>query len=154
MNTDNERAILDTLAAHTRALAEIRELLTGARTSSHQRAAGPAAADDATLDSPNGNPVVRWNPPRWSGDSYAGCPMSECPAEYLDVLASFKDFCADKPREGKEQYAPRDRAEAALSRGWAARIRAGGVAAPAPTGRAPHGRLPGSRSGRRRPGHR
>jgi hypothetical protein len=62
----------------------------------------PAAVDiasDADLESAYGNPEVRKDPPRWTGQSYAGCRMSDCPPDYLENLASFYDWKAKKDDE-------------------------------------------------------
>jgi len=87
----------------------------------------PHIADDAELDSQYGDPEVRKDPPRWKGASYVSRPFSECPADYLDMLASFRDWQADKDSEkGTEdgdKYAKYGRKDAARARGWAQRNR-------------------------------
>lgn len=84
-------------------------------------------ASDEDLDGKYGNPEIRRDPPRWHGDSYAGMPMSEASAEYLEVLADFFDWCAresDKKSELanngelRSKYLRRD---ASRARGWALR---------------------------------
>ena len=113
------RAILAELRAmEARLMAEIRKL------SAVVPASGGAVATDADLDGTHGDPDVKKDPKRWDGPSQAPCRMSECPPEYLDVLADFLNWKANKPREGKEQYADYDRRDAARARGWAARKRA------------------------------
>lgn len=87
--------------------------------------AGGAVADDRELDSDKGDPTVQRDPKRWKGESFIGCRFSECTPDYLDVMAEQKDWQADNPREGKEQYAKYDRKDAARARGWARRIRNG-----------------------------
>lgn len=96
-------------------------------------AQGPAqgeVASDAELDHPQyGNPVVRRNPPRWTGADEAGRTMSECSPEFLEELASFNDWRAMKDEEkGEGDKAKWPRLDAARCRGWAARIRGGYVA--------------------------
>ena len=59
-----------------------------------------------------------------------------CPAEFLDALAEAFDDLAGKADENNETHngkpvAPYKRRDAARARGWAARVRAGKVAAPA-----------------------
>ncbi len=98
-----------------------------------QRSTQPAeVATDADLDGQWGDPVVRAKDPRdWTGESQLGKPFSECPAEYLDLVASRLDFFAEKAEnEGTlttsgKPVAPYNRKDAARARGWAARIRHG-----------------------------
>src|ERR1044072_4744523 len=88
-------------------------------------------ADDRELDSAYGDPVVRKDPSSkyWEGPSYSGVKLSECPPDYLDAFAKYKDACAyANEQEGKPEkakYATYDRRDAARARGWAARKRAG-----------------------------
>lgn len=92
---------------------------------------GGAVASEAELDGQYGDPEVRRDPSSkyWPGQSYAGRRLSECPADYLDAYAKYKDACAwanDKDGgEKKKKYAEYDRRDAARARGWAARLRAG-----------------------------
>jgi hypothetical protein len=94
-----------------------------------------ATADD--LDGKFGNEEIRRDPSAkyWSGASYAGQRMSECPADYLEAYGKYKDACAYmNQKEGKEEkakYVGYDRKSAARARGWAQRIR-GGYKPPAP----------------------
>jgi len=90
-------------------------------------------ASDADLDGKYGNPEVRLNPRDWPGPSCKGLRMSECPSEFLDMLAETFDYFAQKAEETGELYngkptAPYKRKDAARARGWAARIRSGKVA--------------------------
>jgi hypothetical protein len=110
---------------------------------SKAKAASPASktegdiASDADLDGKYGNEEIRRDPSSkyWDGASYAGQRMSECPADYLDAYAKYKDACAYmNQKEGKEEkakYVGYDRKSAARARGWAQRIR-GGYKPPAP----------------------
>jgi hypothetical protein len=92
-------------------------------------AEGAEVATDAELDGPRGDEVIRYDPPRWPGESYAGCRLSECSPDYLETLASFNDWRARHPKPGQDpKWA---RLDARLARGWAARIRARGAEAPA-----------------------
>ena len=80
---------------------------------------------DRVLDGPHGNPVIKAKDPRdWSGDSMNGRTFSECPPEYLDLLADRYDYFSTKPDQepSKVRYAQID---AQRARGWAARLRAG-----------------------------
>ncbi len=92
----------------------------------------PEIASDADLDGQFGDPIVRTKDPRdWTKESQLGKPFSECPAEYLDLVASRLDFFAEKAEaEGTlttsgKPVAPYNRKDAARARGWAARIRHG-----------------------------
>jgi hypothetical protein len=91
-----------------------------------------AIADAAELDSQYGNPDVRKDPPLWSkagGASYVGRKFNECPAEFLDALASFFDWKVSKDiaknTPDGDKYAGYGRKDAARARGWAKRIRDG-----------------------------
>lgn len=91
----------------------------------------PEIADAADLDGQWGNEPVRKDPKDkyWKGQSYVGVRLSDCPPEYLDALAKYKDACAYmNTKEGspeKAKYAGYDKRDAARARGWAARLRAG-----------------------------
>lgn len=98
-----------------------------------------AVADDRELDSDKGNPTIRRDPKRWlsnGGASFIGARYSECPADYLDEVAGFCEWAADKNErtlaadDPKRKYIDYDRRDAARARGWAARIRSGYVAKP------------------------
>ncbi len=94
------------------------------------KTSGGEVADDSELDSQYGNPVVRKDPPRWKGESYAGQTYSACPAAYLESLAGFLDWAADKDEQKlddaqAQKYARYKRTDAKRARGWIARIKAG-----------------------------
>jgi hypothetical protein len=90
-----------------------------------ERASG-LYASDAELDDPKwGNPVVKFMPRDWTGGDMTGKTYSECPPEFLDVLAERMAWSAANPKEGKEKYAEYDRKNAARARSWARRLRAG-----------------------------
>ena len=98
-----------------------------------QRGAQPKdTASDTDLDGQFGDPEIKAKDPRdWTGPSQKGKFMSQCPAPYLDLIASRLDFFAEKAEaentlttSGKP-VAPYNRRDAARARGWAARIRAG-----------------------------
>jgi hypothetical protein len=71
-----------------------------------------------------------------------GRKFSQCPPDYLDMVADRLEFFATQSeKDGKKTnsgkpVAEYERADAAMARGWAARMRAGKVAAP-PTDEAP-----------------
>ena len=92
----------------------------------------PRVASDADLDGQYGNPEVKAKSPRdWTGESMQGRRFSECPAEYLDLVASRLDYFAETNAASENaddrKKAGYNRKDAALARGWAARIRAGYV---------------------------
>lgn len=86
-----------------------------------------ASTPPVSLEGPHGDPIVKAKCPRdWTGDPMTGRHFSECPAEYLDLLASRFDYFAEKETDPqKKRYNVLD---AGRARGWAARIRAGYVA--------------------------
>lgn len=120
--------------AKTESLALLRSIDNSLKELLRRSPAGPAGsqvADDRDLDSQYGDPVVKFNPRDWSGDSCKGLPMSQCPAEFLEMLAGTFDYFAKKAEETGETtnagkpVAPYKRKDAARARGWALRIRNG-----------------------------
>jgi hypothetical protein len=118
------------------AIAVLRDQVTGLLAELSVSRSRPAAevapaaveiASDADLSGPYGDPEVRKDPPRWTGQSYAGCRMSDCPPDYLENLASFFDWKARKDDESnavdgkgnpKSKWA---RLDASRARGWSRR---------------------------------
>lgn len=89
-----------------------------------------AVASDADLDSKHGDPKVTFTPRDWSGSGFKNHRMSECPPEFLDMLAETLDYFAQRAEETNETYndkptAPYKRKDAARARGWANRMRDG-----------------------------
>jgi len=98
-------------------------------------ASAPVVAD---IDGPYGDPDIRKDPSpkHWSGASHAGKKMSQCPADYLNAFAKWKDACVymktkelDKLTEPQAiadttKYAGYDRKDAARARAWAAKEQA------------------------------
>ncbi len=87
-------------------------------------------APDRDLDSQYGDEKVRLDPRDWTGASFKGRKMSECPADYLELLANFYDWSAQKAADANERYngkpvAPYKRKSAERARGWAKRVREG-----------------------------
>lgn len=80
-----------------------------------------AIASDEDLDGDHGNPAIKYDPKKWKGRSFKNRRYSDCPPDYLAAVASFLDWSAANPKEGKEQYARFDRMNAARARGWAKR---------------------------------
>jgi hypothetical protein len=88
-----------------------------------QRGAPPSERVD--LDGEHGDPIIKAKDPRdWTGEPMKGRHFSECPPEYLDLLADRFDYFASQEQDAKK--ARYNRLDAARARGWAARIRAGG----------------------------
>lgn len=86
-----------------------------------------APINDSVTLGPHGDPIIKAKDPRdWSGDPMTGKHFSECPPEYLDLLAERYDYFATKDDQTPEKirYAKLD---AARARGWAAKLRAGYV---------------------------
>lgn len=97
---------------------------------------GKPAASDADLDGPHGDPEVKAKDPRdWSGEPMKGRKFSECPPEYLDMIADRLDYFTSQLGDSDEDKKKRgyNVKDAARARGWASRLRAGWKApAPAP----------------------
>jgi hypothetical protein len=94
------------------------------------KTSGKPVASDADLDGKHGDPIVKFDPRDWSGNSCKGLPMSACPPEFLDLLAETFDYFASEAERKNELWndkpvAPYKRADAARARGWAKRIREG-----------------------------
>lgn len=94
-------------------------------------------ADDRDLDSQYGDPVLKFSPRDWTGDSYKDCKFSRCPPDLLDMVANTLDYFAEQAEAKGEltssgkPVGPYKRKDAARARGWAARIRSGKVPVPA-----------------------
>jgi hypothetical protein len=128
--------VLRSIDLSLRTLVVIAQKKAEARVTTAAVAIAPAVASDRDLDGKYGDPEVKFNPRDWTGEPIKGLHMSACPAEALDMLAETFDYFAQKAEETNEVYngklvAPYKRIDAARARGWAARIRAGKVAAPA-----------------------
>ena len=83
----------------------------------------PDVATDDELDSPKGNPEVKFSQ-AFRGAVYKGNKFSECPPAYLDNLARTFDYYYKQKRYTDPKEAGYDARSARLARGWAARIRA------------------------------
>lgn len=90
---------------------------------------GQRVASDADLDGKYGDPEVKAKDPRdWTGPTMRGKRFSECPPEYLDMVADRLDyFCSTN--EGKTEEDQKklkyQRLDASRARGWAKRLRSG-----------------------------
>ena len=101
--------------------------VTGAASSTSGTVGGEA--NDGDLDGPNGDPSVKKDPKLWAGCSYAGSRYSDCPSDYLRVLADSLDYFAAKDERLAEPRKHRNgtpwhvynRKDARLARGWARR---------------------------------
>ena len=92
----------------------------------------PTVASDHDLDSQYGDPIVKAKSPRdWTGEPMLGRKFSECPAEYLDLVAERLDYFAGQSEATGElasngkPVAGYKRLDAARARGWAKRTREG-----------------------------
>jgi hypothetical protein len=127
----------DTLAVLKSIDLSLRTLVLIAQEKATNPHAGPSApaprqtvASDTDLDGQYGNPVVKAKSPRdWTGEPMLGRKFSECPPEYLELVAERLDYFAEQS-EAKNELASNgkpkayySRLDAARARGWAARIR-------------------------------
>lgn len=130
MTAEEVKRVLIAIGQIQRDVAEIkRATCGGGARAGTSAAAGGEVASDRDLDSEHGNFVVKRDPKNWPGESCAGRRLSECPADFLDMLASLKDWQAGKNdeegTEEKKKYAGYDRRDAGRCRGWSQRIRNG-----------------------------
>ena len=116
MSTDPRVLVLEELRKQTALLERILAALSP-----------DAAVNDRVCDGPHGDPEVRAKDPKdWTGEPMRGRHFSECPADYLDMLADRYDYFASRETDArKKSFTELD---AKRARGWAARIRAGYVA--------------------------
>jgi hypothetical protein len=84
-------------------------------------------SDESVTHGPHGDPIVKAKDPRdWTGDSMNGRHFSECPADYLDLLAERYDYFASREEDAtKQRY---NLLDARRARAWAVRIRGGYIA--------------------------
>lgn len=123
-------AATDSLALLERIAVACERLVTIAeRRQQSTTGSGPAVATDRDLDGKYGDPEVRMRVRDWSGPDMKGRHFSQCPAEFLDLLAETMDWAASKDAESgdpeKVKYAKYKRVDASRARGWSARIRSG-----------------------------
>lgn len=107
--------------------ATLKSLLALSQARMAKAAPQAGVASDADLDSQYGDPEVRAKDPKdWTGEPMKGRKFSECPAEYLEMVADRLDyFASDNEAKGETTKARYNRLDASRARGWAARIRAG-----------------------------
>ncbi len=122
MSTDPRVLVLEEIRKQTALLERIAAALAGG-------APATASSPRVDIDSAHGNPLIKAKDPRdWSGPPMTGKRFSECPPEYLDLLAERLDYFAGKEPDAKK--ANYNRLDAARARGWAARLRSGWTPAP------------------------
>ncbi len=97
-----------------------------------QTGAVGAIASDRDLDGQWGDPEIKAKDPRdWTGPSMKGRHYSECPPDYLDMVAERLDYFAEqadaenKVTDKGKPVSQYNRSDAARARGWAKRIRDG-----------------------------
>jgi hypothetical protein len=86
----------------------------------------PRAATNEELDSPKGDPEVRFVPNGWSGPNFKGSKFSQTTPEFLRALVHFLEWAVEKEyekgtSEGNKTARFRTR-DAMLARGWALRL--------------------------------
>lgn len=130
------RQIISEQRETNRMLAKIGVLLQNAvKNPPRQQAAQQSPPGPAVdLDSERGNFRVNKDPPKWAGQSFAGCLLSECSPEFLDELTKFYEWRIWKANQTLEKtpddkkaaqtikYTPTD---IARIKGWATRLRSG-----------------------------
>ena len=100
--------------------ASLKELVAFSRA----RASKQTANTDRLCDGPYGDPVIKAKDPRdWTGESMQGRHFSECPPDYLDLLAERFDYFASREEDKKKQKY--NLLDASRARAWAARMRSG-----------------------------
>jgi hypothetical protein len=124
--------ILATIADIRRGLDTLEAQVTGAAPPQRQTvnaALGlPEPASDADLDSQYGDPEVRKDPKDWQGQTLVGAKYSQCPPDFLKMLAGLLAWQARKSDEKNEMASngkPRSAyliRDAARALGWARRI--------------------------------
>ncbi len=134
MDSHETLAVLKSIDLSLRKLVVIAERKAEERVKAAQGKPDSSVASDRDLDSQWGDPVVKAKDPRdWTGAPQQGKKFSECPAEYLDMVADRLDYFTSQNAGATEEDQKKlkyQKLDAARARGWAARIRAGKVAPP------------------------
>ena len=124
--------VLKSIDQSLRTLVVIAQKKAEARVTTAASKPGPAVASDHDLDGQYGDPVVKAKDPRdWTGEPMNGRRFSECPPEYLEMVAERLDYFAGQAEASGElatngkPAAQYKRLDAARARGWAKRIREG-----------------------------
>jgi hypothetical protein len=110
----------------------------GARPASSQSAATGTIAPDHVLDGQYGDPIVKKKDPKdWTGSSMKGKKFSECPPEYLEMVADREDYFLETNQASLQDAQEKDdqdalkknikynQLDASRARGWAQRKRNG-----------------------------
>lgn len=131
MGTEQQQSTGEIMIALLRSIDASLKVIAG----SVKARAAKTVATDRDLAGQYGDPQVRLTVRDWTGPSMKGRRMSECPPEFLDLLAETLDYIGDKEeREGKtyndKPTAPYKRQDAARARGWAQRMRSGRMPVP------------------------
>lgn len=120
-----ETEILETLKSIDASL----KVLVGISRAGKPDATAGGTASDRDLDGPYGDPEVKARDPRdWTGPTMKGRRFSECPPEYLDMVAERLDYFSltNKGETEEDQKKLKfNKLDAARARGWAKRLRAG-----------------------------
>lgn len=121
--------LLRSIDATLRELLSVSKARRAAPSAASAASAGPSVAPDSDLDGQWGNEKVKADPRDWSGPSFKGRLMNECPPDFLDQYAGLMDFFAEKNTgmktdKGADKSAF-DRRSGARARGWAKRLRGG-----------------------------
>ncbi len=104
------------------------------------RTAGTSAAlaSEREMSGPYADPEVKWQPRDWSGENCKGRLFSQCPPDFLEMLAESLDYFAGKSEEANEMtktgkpVGPYKRLDARRARTYAKRIREGHTPQTAP----------------------
>src|SRR4051812_5509778 len=100
MSNDPRVLVLEEMRKQTRLLGAILLALNETRTITPAKA--EATLNDRVCDGQHGDPLIKAKDPRdWAGDSMKGRKFSECPPEYLDLLAARYDYFAEKAERAK-----------------------------------------------------
>jgi hypothetical protein len=118
--------------AQKKAEARVTQAATKPGTAAGTAALAGAIASDRDLDGEHGDPEIKAKDPRdWTGEPMQGRKFSECPAEYLELVAERLDYFAEQAEATNElasngkPKALYNRRDAARARGWAKRVREG-----------------------------
>lgn len=129
MSDPETLAVLKSIDLSLRKLVVIAERKAEERVKAAQNTPARDVASDADLDGKYGDPIVKARDPKdWTGEPQQGKRFSECPAEYLDMVADRLDYFSSQNKGETEEDRKKlkfDKLDAARARGWALRIRAG-----------------------------
>lgn len=130
MTSDPVLAVLTSIDTTLKHLLALVQHAQPVKTREAPTAAKSAVASDHELDGPDADEIVKLKPRDWTGDDFREGRMSQCPPEYLELLATAYDYFAKRSDEkGEVDSHGRPKSFYALrtarrARGWAARLRA------------------------------